>query len=84
MELDIFFEPVTYKIESEPGQTDFNRIGDIITVNEKGKSFPSLENIKLALIGVDEDRMGLKNRGCAAAPGKVRPNLYNLYSHWTT
>ncbi len=84
MELDIFFEPLTYKIESEPGQTDFNRIGDIITVYEKGKPFPSLENIKLALFGVDEDRMALKNKGCAAAPDNVRPYLYQLYSHWTT
>ncbi len=83
MDLDIYFEPVTIDFESITGQTEFNRLGDVIHTYREESGFPSLEGINLALIGVNEDRMALGNTGCGDGPDVIRKYLYNLYSHWT-
>lgn len=44
------------------------------------KSFPDLENIDIAILGVCEDRLAFTNKGCAAAPNEVRKHLYKLFS----
>ena len=42
------------------------------------KGFPETEGIKVAIIGVGEDRNAGDNEGCANAPGKVREEFYKL------
>ncbi|MGZ3864941.1 MAG: formimidoylglutamase [Bacteroidia bacterium] len=44
------------------------------------KSFPDLENIDMAIVGVCEDRLALTNKGCANAPNEVRKHLYKLFT----
>jgi arginase family enzyme len=41
-------------------------------------SFPDLDKVQIAVIGVGEARNSNGNDGCAAAPDKVRDNLYAL------
>lgn len=53
--------------------------GKIISVYEAGTDFPDLDNIHLAIIGVEEDRRALNNEGCGLAPDYVRENLYRLF-----
>jgi len=42
------------------------------------KNFPNLDGVKVAIIGVGEERNAGDNAGCAAAPDKVREGFYNL------
>ncbi|HXB11901.1 MAG TPA: formimidoylglutamase, partial [Bacteroidia bacterium] len=44
----------------------------------KEKEFPKLDGVKVAIIGVGEDRNAGKNKGCAAAPDKIREGFYSL------
>lgn len=41
-------------------------------------SFPDLEDIDLAIIGVPEERGAINNKGCSGAPAAVRKHLYHL------
>ncbi|MEI6488840.1 MAG: formimidoylglutamase [Bacteroidota bacterium] len=53
--------------------------GNIIKSYIQGNDFPELENVHLAIIGVEEDRKALNNEGCALAPDYVREHLYKLF-----
>jgi arginase family enzyme len=53
--------------------------GKIINCYTKGAEFPDLENIQLAIIGIEEDRKALNNEGCGLAADYVRENLFKLY-----
>ncbi|MBN2616243.1 MAG: formimidoylglutamase [Bacteroidales bacterium] len=80
MELDIYFSPVTAPvIESTSEQ---KRLGEVVQFYSEEGSFPDLEQVKVALFGVDEDRKALENKGCADGPDHVRKHLYQLYPHW--
>jgi len=82
MEPELYFEPITSSLSNFSKQAENHRLGDLIEAYvEKGK-FPSLEGAKIALIGINEDRKSLKNKGCADAPDHVREQLYPLYTHW--
>lgn len=54
-----------------------NHIGKNIAIHTSSH-FPGLEDVKLALIGVCDDRKAKGNEGCAAAPDVVRSRLYYL------
>lgn len=80
MELDIYFSPVTAPvIESTSEQ---KRLGEVVRFYTEEGTFPDLEQVKVALFGVDEDRKALENKGCADGPDHVRRHLYKLYPHW--
>lgn len=53
--------------------------GNRIAAYTEAGDFPSLENINLAIIGVEEDRASLNNEGCGLAPNYVRENFYKLF-----
>ncbi len=53
--------------------------GKIIKCYTKGEDFPDLENIQLAIIGIEEDRKALNNEGCGLAADYVRENLFKLF-----
>jgi arginase family enzyme len=44
--------------------------------------FPSHEKVKIALIGVNEDRGTENNQGCSFAPDAVRASFYGLFGQW--
>jgi len=82
MEISHYFEPVDLDGHQYFKQTDKNRIGNQIDVYQKKDSFPDLKGVSLALIGVNEDRSALQNKGCRKAPDIVRDYFYQLYTHW--
>jgi len=53
--------------------------GKLIKAYTDPDIFPELENIQLAIIGVEEDRKALNNEGCGLAADYVRENLYRLF-----
>jgi len=53
--------------------------GNIINTYSEGSAFPELENIDLAIIGVEEDRRAINNEGCGLAANYVREHLYKLF-----
>lgn len=54
-------------------------LGKIVKAYTAGSSFPELEDVHLAIIGVEEDRRSVNNEGCGKAPDFIRENLYQLY-----
>jgi formiminoglutamase len=53
--------------------------GKIVNSYVQGGDFPSLENIQLAILGVEEDRQAINNEGCGLAADYVRENFYKLF-----
>ncbi len=51
----------------------------VINAYIQGADFPSLQNIHIAIIGVEEDRKALKNKGCGLAAHVVRKKFYKLF-----
>lgn len=70
-----YFSPVEFSAESYHTES-LARAFQIHT----SKSFPDLENIDMAIVGVCEDRLALTNKGCAGAPNEVRKHLYKLFA----
>ena len=52
----------------EPGQ-----LGHRIKRPSELDGIPSLEGIKIVIVGVQEDRRAYRNAGCAAAADHIRP-----------
>jgi len=57
------------------------RFGDIITIYQEEGKFPSLDEIDIAIVGVEEARAALNNKQCDQAPNAVRKYLYELFPH---
>jgi len=59
--------------------------GQSIEIYTEQNGFPSLENKKIAIIGVNEGRASDGNYGTGADLGNIRKELYNLYpGNWPT
>ncbi len=79
MDIDIYFETVNFDGYEPAEETGRKKLGDVVKAyNKKGK-FPDLENVDIAIIGVNEERNALNNSGCALAPDSVRKYLYELF-----
>src|SRR5437899_11913016 len=78
MNLSDFLSPVSSdKIKPENGYCE-SHLGAIITRFKEEGSFPDMEGVNLAIIGVEDDRNAISNEGCAQAPDAVREYLYEL------
>ncbi len=53
--------------------------GKIVSAYIQGGDFPGLENVHLAIVGVEEDRHAVNNEGCGLAADYVRENFYKLF-----
>ncbi len=74
-----YFSPVNIsKFSGADQYTDSSYANKIRTYVDEN-DFPNLDNIQLAIIGVEEDRKALNNEGCGLAADYVRENLYKLY-----
>lgn len=82
MDISLYFDPVSPEIFEFSTPTDHERIFDVIKAYKSEGSFPDLDYTKLAIIGIDEDRAALLNKGCAKGPDHIRRYFYNLFSHW--
>lgn len=79
MDLHIYLEPVQIPESNFSENYMAKRLGEFISVYSSKSSFPDLDKVKIALIGVKEDRAAVNNEGCANAPDVVRKYFYNLY-----
>ena len=82
MDISLYFDPVSPEVFEFSTATDHECIFDVIKAHKSEGSFPDLDYVKLAIVGINEDRAGLLNEGCANGPDHVRQYLYKLYSHW--
>lgn len=79
MDFSEYFEPVDLsKLKGAESYTQA-ALGSVIKSYKPEEEFPSLEDINIALIGVQEDRRAVNNEGCALAPDYVREYLYRLF-----
>lgn len=80
MDLQLYFHPVAlpdYEIE---GQMQERRLGDQIRLYSQKSGFPEVENIDIAIVGVEEGSRSINNHSCSDAPDAIRKYLYSLYS----
>ncbi len=78
MDISTYFEPMDMAVVDYRSEQFHPMLGDEILAHTPEAGFPSLDGIKLALVGVPEDRASVYNRGCAAAPDNIRHYLYRL------
>ncbi|MFA8298638.1 MAG: formimidoylglutamase [Hyphomicrobiales bacterium] len=75
-----------YYLEALP--EEFVKLSGLSTVQSnirsytKGKDIPVLDDIKICIIGVPEDRKAVNNRGCDQGPNYIRESLYKLHISW--
>ncbi len=75
-DLSIYFSALndqSYAVDSFHEES----IGALISVYTD--EFPDWTNFKLAIVGVEEDRLSRNNRGSADGPDEVRKHLYRLF-----
>ncbi len=73
MDISIYFEKLTLPSDFKKGT-----LGDYTTFYS-GDVFPDLEDVNIAILGVEEER-GTTNKGCAKSPNVIRKELYDLYT----
>jgi arginase family enzyme len=77
-DLNTVLSPVDLeKVGFQQGKS--NRIGDKIDIHT-AENFPDLENVRIAIIGVEEERGAFNNEGCGSAPDAVRSEFYRLFT----
>ena len=60
-------------------------LGNTLKIHTQQKGFPDLENVQIAIIGVDEGRNSENNFGCGENLHYIRTKLYELYpGNWNT
>jgi len=74
MDLEIYFRPTELK---EFKESSLGAFTEFYTEN----GFPNWEEANIAIVGVNEDRMSLGNKGTASSPDAIREQLYQLYHH---
>ncbi len=74
-----YFAPVSLKDLNFSKNKGFEKWGDKLIINSIEEPFPEFDDhIKLAIIGVKEDRASIGNKGCAYNPDEVRRYFYSL------
>jgi len=78
MEFDLYFKPVSAKIESLKKLTDSKDRLIEITLHTEKEKIKKIEDFDIALIGVCEERAS-ENQGTKDAPNEIREKLYKLF-----
>ena len=53
--------------------------GEKLLINKEGEQFPNIDkSVEIAIIGVQEDRASVHNKGCAKAANEIRKYFYEL------
>lgn len=76
--LEDFLSPVGSSIIESCASANEQAFGKQLAIHREIEGLPDLEGIKIAIVGVMEDR-GSDNPGSAHSPDQVRKYLYNLY-----
>lgn len=82
MYISDFLNPVKEEVFENCRLTHKKQLGNTIAIYRNKDSFPDLEHIQIAIIGVEEERYAVDNEGCKAAPDTIRHALYPLFNHW--
>lgn len=82
MDFDLYFTPINIDELGLMADEKQVRLGQTILTYCNDNSFPALDNIDIAIIGVGEERNAYNNKGCALAPNQIRKYLYNLFPHY--
>ena len=83
--LEDFLAPVSGSAFEEAKAENPRNLAHRILIHDELEGLPSLDGVKLALIGVLEDRGALRNTGCDDGPEAIRGYLYRLMpGSWTT
>lgn len=78
MMLEDFLSPVGGSIIESCSHANEQVFGKRIGIHQEIEGIPEIDNYRLAIIGVMEDR-GSDNPGAAQSPDQIRKYLYNLY-----
>lgn len=79
-EISHFFTAVDENLINSNSEISSEQLGKMITIYSSEGSFPVLDDMHIALLGVEEDRGSLLNKGSSKAPNEVRHYLYKLFS----
>lgn len=74
-----YFTPIAISKFNGLNQYTASSYGKTINIYTQGSDFPDLEQIQLAIVGIEEDRKSINNEGCGLAPDYVRENFYKLF-----
>lgn len=81
MSLQDFFSPIEPAIFQPEISYNNSQIGS--SIQGYFTSFPYLEDIEIAILGVEEDRNAVNNTGCSLGPDVFRDSFYPLYKGFT-
>lgn len=86
MTIEDFLSPVGHTVlESDHGDWHPQSVAANLRIHKELDGFPELEGVKIALLGVIEDRGNKGNNGCKDAPDFIRRYLYPLFcGKWDT
>jgi arginase family enzyme len=80
-----FLTPVTESVVAHLELQSELCLGNKITIYTEVDGFPDLENVQIAIIGVQEDRNSANNFGCGEDLHFIRKKLYELFpGKWDT
>ena len=84
MNLD-FLTPVKESVVAHLMLQPVLSLGKKITIHSEKEGFPDLENVQIAIFGVQEDRNSQDNFGCGENLDFIRKKLYELFpGDWQT
>lgn len=80
IDFEEFLDPIDVEKLQFLNETS-QRLGNFVRFYSESGKFPSLDDVDLVIIGVEESRAAKNNIGCEKAPDEIRKFLYQLYSH---
>ncbi len=80
MDYEMYLEPVPDRCFDNEGMVE-GMLGKTMSIYREGKPFPELDGVRIAFVGVGEDRGSYDNIGCSDAPNAIREALYMLFDH---
>ncbi len=74
-----YFTPIEISKLNGVKQYTTSSYGKVINGYFEKDNFPSLENVHLAIVGVEEDRRSINNEGCGLSLNYIREHFYQLF-----
>jgi arginase family enzyme len=79
-----YLSPVSDSLYEEIEHLHSQSIGKLIKIHSNKKGFPDLNQVKLAIIGVQEGRLAINNESTGEGLDIIRKEFYQLYQgNWT-
>ncbi len=75
-ELDVFLQPVNAELYENLAS---DTLGTVIQIHTEDV-FPNLDDAKMALVGVQEERNSIENSGTSKGPDFIRAHFYKLFN----